>query len=159
MKDITKSFPGVLALNKINFQLNSCEVHALVGENGAGKSTLMKILSGAYQPDSGSIRLNDEEIKISHPLVARKAGISIIYQEFNLIPHLSVSGNIFLGQEPTGFAGLIEHTEIYNRTKKRANPATFIIDKASFIRWKYKGRNDYDRPTAEQIIRELKKLQ
>jgi ribose transport system ATP-binding protein len=118
MTDIIKSFPGVLALNKVNFDLNSGEVHALVGENGAGKSTLMKILSGAYQPNSGRIQLNGEEISIKSPRIAREAGIGIIYQEFNLIPHLSVAENLFLGQEPIGLAGFLDRKKTLHRTSQ-----------------------------------------
>jgi ribose transport system ATP-binding protein len=118
MTNIIKSFPGVLALNDVNFDLDPGEVHALVGENGAGKSTLMKILSGAYQPDSGLIQINGKEIRIKNPHAAHEAGISIIYQEFNLIRHLSVAENIFLGQEPLGFAGFLDRKKILHETNQ-----------------------------------------
>ena len=100
MKEITKQFPGVLALDKVNFDLRPGEVHCLVGENGAGKSTLMKILAGAQPMDSGEIRLSDAPIQIHSPHHAQTLGISMIYQEFNLSPYLSVAENIFLGREP-----------------------------------------------------------
>jgi len=100
MREITKRFPGVLALDKAHLQLRPGEVHCLLGENGAGKSTMMKILAGAQQKDSGAILLDGEEIEIHSPHHAQQLGISMIYQEFNLSPYLSVAENIFLGREP-----------------------------------------------------------
>src|SRR5215475_4434794 len=99
MTDITKQFPGVLALDKAHLSVEAGECHALVGENGAGKSTLMKILSGAYLPDSGSIQLEGEIRQIDSPIAARKLGITMIHQELNLLPELTVAENIFLGHE------------------------------------------------------------
>src|SRR5512140_214689 len=84
--NVSKSFPGVQALNSVSFDLRKGEVHALVGENGAGKSTLMKILSGVYQADSGTIRFKGKDVTFRDSTQARDAGISIIYQELNLIP-------------------------------------------------------------------------
>lgn len=99
MKHITKRFPGVLALNDVQFTLRRGEVHALLGENGAGKSTLMKILSGVYQPDEGEIIFEDKPVSFSDPLSAQNVGITIIHQEFNLFPELTVEENIFIGRE------------------------------------------------------------
>ncbi|WP_053275951.1 sugar ABC transporter ATP-binding protein [Escherichia coli] len=99
MKHITKRFPGVLALNDVQFTLCRGEVHALLGENGAGKSTLMKILSGVYQPDEGEIIFEDKPVSFSDPLSAQNVGITIIHQEFNLFPELTVEENIFIGRE------------------------------------------------------------
>ncbi|HGD7626319.1 TPA: sugar ABC transporter ATP-binding protein [Escherichia coli] len=99
MKHITKRFPGVLALNDVRFTLRRGEVHALLGENGAGKSTLMKILSGVYQPDEGEIIFEDKPVSFSDPLSAQNVGITIIHQEFNLFPELTVEENIFIGRE------------------------------------------------------------
>lgn len=99
MKHITKRFPGVLALNDVQFSLRRGEVHALLGENGAGKSTLMKILSGVYQPDEGEIIFEDKLVSFSDPLSAQNVGITIIHQEFNLFPELTVEENIFIGRE------------------------------------------------------------
>lgn len=99
MTCITKRFPGVLALNQVDFDLRCGEVHALLGENGAGKSTLMKILSGVYQPDAGEIRFEGQSVSFSDPLSAQHAGITIIHQEFNLFPDLTVEENIFIGRE------------------------------------------------------------
>ena len=100
MRDINKSFPGVQALSKAQLTLKAGEVHCLLGENGAGKSTLMKILSGAQPADSGEILLEGRPIQIHSPHHAQQLGISMIYQEFNLSPYLSVAENIFLGREP-----------------------------------------------------------
>lgn len=100
MKNISKAFYGVQALNNVDFSVLRGETHILLGENGAGKSTLVKILSGAYHKDAGEIFFDGEQIEISTPLDAQRKGISIIYQEFNLIPGLSVAENIFLGREP-----------------------------------------------------------
>jgi len=98
---ISKSFPGVQALNNVSFELKKGEIHGLVGENGAGKSTLMKILGGVYQPDSGNIYLYDAKTEIANPRHSISCGISIVYQELNLVPTLNVAENIFLGEEHT----------------------------------------------------------
>jgi ABC-type sugar transport system ATPase subunit len=99
MQGIHKSFPGVHALKGVELTLHAGEVLALLGENGAGKSTLMKVLGGAYRPEAGSIRINGAETHIHSPVDAGRLGIAIIYQEFNLIPALTVRENIFLGRE------------------------------------------------------------
>jgi ribose transport system ATP-binding protein len=96
---VSKEFPGVKALNNVHFDLNEGEVHAIVGENGAGKSTLMKILSGIYKKDAGDITYKGKSVSIPNPLEAQKLGISIIHQELNLMPHLTVAENIFIGRE------------------------------------------------------------
>jgi ribose transport system ATP-binding protein len=100
MEGIDKSFPGVRALDQARFELRAGEVHALVGENGAGKSTLMKVLAGVVRCDAGAIRLGGTAVAIASPRAARDLGISIIHQELNLVPHLTVAQNIFLGREP-----------------------------------------------------------
>lgn len=101
MKDISKHFPGVQALDNVTFEVDRGEVHALVGENGAGKSTLIKILSGIQGPDSGQIFYKDQEIRINTPRDAQNLGISTIYQELNLCQNLTVAQNVFLGKEST----------------------------------------------------------
>jgi ribose transport system ATP-binding protein len=101
MRAIAKSFPGVRALHDVSFACAAGEVHALVGENGAGKSTLIKILSGVYKPDAGAVAINGHETHFRHPIDALRAGISVIYQEFSLLPGRTVAQNIFLGREPT----------------------------------------------------------
>jgi ribose transport system ATP-binding protein len=102
MEGIDKSFPGVHALNKAQFELRAGEVHALVGENGAGKSTLMKILAGIYAKDAGVILYQGKEAEIPNPRAAQHLGISMIHQELNLMPHLSLAQNVFVGREPRG---------------------------------------------------------
>ena len=100
LEHVFKAFPGVQALDDVTFELLPAEVHVLLGENGAGKSTLVKILSGAYQPDAGTVRIGGEAIRLASPHDALRRGISTIYQEFNLVPELSAAANIFLGREP-----------------------------------------------------------
>lgn len=100
MEGITKSFPGVMALQGVDFEVLPGEVHVLLGENGAGKSTLVKILTGAYQMDSGSILWKGQPAQIGSPAAAQRLGISVIYQEFNLVPQLSIAENIYIGREP-----------------------------------------------------------
>src|SRR5580693_6827950 len=106
-KDINKSFPGVRALAGVRFELMPGEVHALMGENGAGKSTLMKILAGIYRKDSGEIRYNDARVDFAGPREAQHAGIGIIHQELQLMNHLTVAQNIFIGREPKRALGLL----------------------------------------------------
>ena len=99
MRNITKNFPGVIALNNVSMSLTSGEIHAIVGENGAGKSTLMKVLNGVYTPTSGAIFLDGREVKPQGTRDAQKLGINIIFQEFSLIPYLNAVENIFLARE------------------------------------------------------------
>lgn len=115
MKDIQKVFPGVHALDNASLNVRFGEVHALVGENGAGKSTLMKVLNGIYQKDSGQIIYKGEEIELSGPLDAQRRGIGMIHQELNLMPHLTVAENIFIGKEPMSGGVFLD--------KKKANQA------------------------------------
>ncbi len=100
MEGIEKTFPGVHALSQCQFELRSGEVHALVGENGAGKSTLMKVLAGVYVKDAGRILYKGKEVEIHNPRAAQHLGISMIHQELNLMPHLTVAQNMFIGREP-----------------------------------------------------------
>jgi ribose transport system ATP-binding protein len=100
MEGIEKSFPGVHALNQARFDLRAGEIHALVGENGAGKSTLMKVFAGIYRKDAGRIIYKGREVDIPNPAAAQNLGISMIHQELNLMPHLTVAQNIFIGREP-----------------------------------------------------------
>jgi len=108
VEGVSKRFPGVQALDKVSFELRRGEVHALVGENGAGKSTLMKILSGVYRPDEGRILYKGRETAFRDAKESSDAGIGIIYQELNLVPHLSVAQNVFLGREPRTRLGYID---------------------------------------------------
>jgi simple sugar transport system ATP-binding protein len=106
MKGITKSFPGVAALEGIDFRLRRGEVHALMGENGAGKSTLIKILTGVEQPDQGAIELEGKPVQVRSPQHSQELGISTVYQEINLCTNLSVAENIMLGHEPRRFGAI-----------------------------------------------------
>ena len=135
MEGIDKSFPGVHALDKCQFELRAGEVHALCGENGAGKSTLMKVLAGIYPKDSGRILLKGLPVEIPTPRAARDLGISIIHQELSLMRHLTVAQNIYIGREPrTGPLGLMlddrrmntETQELLDRLNIRLNARTRV---------------------------------
>jgi ribose transport system ATP-binding protein len=106
VKNLSKSFPGVKALDKVHFELRAGEVHALMGENGAGKSTLMKILAGVYQKDIGQMLLDGLEVEIESPAHAQSLAIGIVHQELHLMNHLTAAQNIFLGREPRRLGGL-----------------------------------------------------
>ncbi|MFJ2671821.1 sugar ABC transporter ATP-binding protein [Streptomyces sp. NPDC087525] len=108
VEGIRKTFPGVVALDSVDFDLRRGEVHVLLGENGAGKSTLIKMLSGAYRPDAGRVLVGGQEVRIQGAQDAERLGIATIYQEFNLVPDLTVAENIFLGRQPRRF-GLVDH--------------------------------------------------
>lgn len=125
MRNVSKSFAGVNALKSVNFELRKGEVHALMGENGAGKSTLMKVLTGVYTADEGSIVYKGQEIVFNSVLEAQKSGISMIFQELNLVPHLSVAENIFLGREPLK-NGLIDYLTMQKKAAELLN--MFDID-------------------------------
>src|SRR6056297_723451 len=118
MKNITKVFPGVKALDKVNLSLRSGKTHILLGENGAGKSTLIKVLSGAHQPESGDIHINGEKAVIAAPSDAFKYGISVIYQEFQLAPNLTIYENIFLGRELTNSFNFINKRKSIVKTRE-----------------------------------------
>jgi galactofuranose transport system ATP-binding protein len=105
--EVSKRFPGVLALDRVSMSVRPGEVHALVGENGAGKSTLIKVLTGVYKADGGEVRYRQQPVSFGRPLDAQRAGISTIYQEVNLVPLMSVARNLFLGREPRRF-GLVD---------------------------------------------------
>jgi galactofuranose transport system ATP-binding protein len=107
-KGITKAFPGVLALENVDFFLKKGEVHALIGENGAGKSTLIKVLTGVEKPDSGTIEFDGQKIEVRSPQHAQEIGITTVYQEVNLCTNISVAENIMLGHEPKSFLGNID---------------------------------------------------
>lgn len=125
--DISKSFPGVKALSDVALSVDKGEVRALVGENGAGKSTLMKILNGNYRMDSGRILFNGQEVKITNPIVAAKEGISIIFQELNLVDELSIAENIFAGR--LGKKGKpINWKDVNKKAKYLLNLIVFDVD-------------------------------
>ncbi|MTD26280.1 sugar ABC transporter ATP-binding protein [Erwinia sorbitola] len=113
---ISKFFPGVKALSNVSFRIKPGTVHALMGENGAGKSTLMKCLIGIYRPDEGQIRIKGEPVQFADTLDALRSGISMIHQELNLVPHMTVAENIWLGREPMKF-GFVDHGKLNRLTK------------------------------------------
>jgi rhamnose transport system ATP-binding protein len=114
---IEKSFPGVCALSGVAFDVEAGEVHALLGENGAGKSTLIKIVSGVFRPDRGTIRVDGRELQLDRPDDARRAGIATIYQELLLFPELSVAENVFMGHAPKAGGGRLDWKEMRARTE------------------------------------------
>jgi ABC-type sugar transport system ATPase subunit len=120
MKNISKRFGGVKALQDVSFSCYKGEVHALVGENGAGKSTILKILSGLYKADSGTIIVNSEQVQYRNPSDAQKRGIAMVYQELTLLPDLTVAQNIFLNNEPLKKSKTIDFKYMYSETVKMA---------------------------------------
>lgn len=129
MKGIDKRFPGVHALNQCQFELRAGEVHALVGENGAGKSTLVKILTGVYTKDAGQIIYKGQGIDIPNSKTAQEYGINIIHQEFNLIPHLTIAQNIFIGRESRKWLRFIlDDKEINRKTKELLDMINIDLD-------------------------------
>jgi len=128
MSGICKSFPGVRALDNVDLDLLPSEVHALAGENGAGKSTLMKILSGVYRADEGQIILRGKPVVSTGPRSMIDAGVSVIYQELNLVPYLSVAENIFLGREPRRLGGFIDWKKMRADVGKLLEPFGLDLD-------------------------------
>lgn len=126
IKGLSKSYPGVLALDDVNISLYANEIVALVGENGAGKSTMVKVISGAIKQDKGKMFIEDDIYEINNPIDAINKGISVIYQEFNLVPNLSVSENIFLGRELQNYLGFVD----YKKMRKKAEELIKIMDVA-----------------------------
>ncbi|MBA3451149.1 MAG: sugar ABC transporter ATP-binding protein, partial [Chloroflexia bacterium] len=114
---VTKRFGGITAVNDVSFGIARGEIHAVVGENGAGKSTIMKMLAGVYQPDNGALVLRGEPVVIGDPLQARKQGVSIVFQELNLFPHLTVAANIFANREATQGPGLLDERQMVAATR------------------------------------------
>ena len=133
MRNIRKTFPGVVALDDVNFTLLSGEVHILLGENGAGKSTLVKILSGAYQKSGGTLVLFGKDVEIKNPRLAQQLGISIIYQEFNLISQLSAAENIFLGREFLLTPGVIDQKRILDSAQSLLDDLGVNIDARQLV--------------------------
>ena len=117
MKGIDKTFPGVHALDHVDFEVRKGEVHALMGENGAGKSTLMKVLTGIYTKDSGTITYEGREVEFHNPKEAQEAGIVIVHQELNMMNHLTVAQNIFIGREYMK-GGLIDDGRMNDEARK-----------------------------------------
>lgn len=133
MVGVSKSFPGVQALDNVDLEVRAGEILGLVGENGAGKSTLMKILSGVYEMDSGKLFLEGEEVTITDPHQAQGLGITIIYQEFNLMPNLTVAENVFIGREPnTG--GFVRWAELQRQTKELTDKLGIDLPPTAVVR-------------------------
>lgn len=128
MQGITKSFNNIPVLNQVNFELLTGEVHALLGENGAGKSTLMKILRGVYEADAGEIVIQGQPVQFHSSKDARASGISMVFQEFSLIPTLTVAQNIFLTREARGKFGLLDDRECERRSKLLFDDMEVAID-------------------------------
>jgi len=128
MEGITKEFPGVRALDQVDFQLCQGEVHALLGENGAGKSTMVKILSGSLNKDSGRVLLRGKEVEIGSPSRARSLGIGMVYQELSLVSSLSIAENIFLGRWPRHRCGSIDWKRLYEMARAELEKLGLDID-------------------------------
>ncbi len=129
VEHVSKRFPGVLALDDVDFDLRASEVHVLLGENGAGKSTLVKILSGAYRPDDGEIRIDGKPVRVHSPSAARHAGISTVYQELALAPDMTVAQNIFLGREVVhGRARLLDSGTMRTQTRELLHLLDLDVD-------------------------------
>jgi ribose transport system ATP-binding protein len=119
MRGISKSFPGVRALDGVSLSVNAGEVHFLLGQNGAGKSTLIRILYGAHHPDAGEIVVDGRQVRLQSPADARALGIAVIFQEFSLVPYLDLAQNIFLGREPRGrVPGTIDHKTMHREARR-----------------------------------------
>lgn len=116
-ESIRKHYPGVVALDDVSFSIASGSIHALVGENGAGKSTLIKILGGAVAADGGTIRLNDQLVRIANARHAQSLGIAVVHQEFSLAPDLGAGENVFLGHWPRSRYGLVSYSELFAQTE------------------------------------------
>lgn len=133
LEGVNKSFPGVKALTDVGFSIRKGEVHALVGENGAGKSTLMKILSGAYKKDSGTIYFEGKQVDITSPKQSEKLGIAIIYQELNLINRITVAENVYLGRFPRK-NGVIQWGDMYQNAQELFRSFDIEIDVKAMLR-------------------------
>lgn len=134
VRNLFKAFPGVQALDNVSLEVFSGEVHALLGENGSGKSTLVKCLSGVHQPESGQIILNGKVVTFHSPLDARLAGISTIYQEFSLVPNLSVAENIYLGRYLRTPSGMIDWAAMYKGTLDVLERLSLTINPDSIVK-------------------------
>jgi ABC-type sugar transport system ATPase subunit len=134
MQGVSKTFPGVMALNSVDLKIYPGEVHALIGENGAGKSTLIKILSGAQTADTGKIILRGKEITFHNPWESLDEGISTINQELMLIPKLSVAENILLGQVPYKNLGLVDWDNTHKRTNEILDMLGLKLDRMHSLR-------------------------
>ena len=128
---VVKTFPGVRALDGVDFDLKKGEVHALVGENGAGKSTLMHILGGVYQPEAGSISIEGQDVRLADPHDASKHGVAVVFQELSVSDNLSIAENIYANRQPVRFAGLVDWGRLYSMTTEQTELFGWEIDPAT----------------------------
>lgn len=134
MDNISKAFAGIKALDQVKIELRQGEVHALMGENGAGKSTLMKIMTGVYTKDEGHMFLRDQqngemkEVEMKSPLMAQKLGLSMVFQEFNLLENMNIAENIFLGREPVGRGTVLDKKQLREKAKAELEKVKLDID-------------------------------
>src|ERR1700693_2790842 len=134
VEDLSKTFPGVRALTGVRFELMPGEVHALMGENGAGKSTLMKILAGVYAKDSGTVLYDGRSINFASPREAQAAGIGIIHQELQLMNHLTVAQNSFIGREPKRLFGmLLDEDKLNSQAKALLDHMSLALDPRTVV--------------------------
>lgn len=117
LKNVTKRFPGVVALKDMSIQIRPGEIHGLIGENGAGKSTLIKVLTGVYIPEEGEIYVSGERKHFRNPVQARSSGIACVYQELNIVPQLSVVDNIFIGRALKKPSGLLDYRTMHEQAR------------------------------------------
>ena len=134
VSNLSKAFPGVVALDNVSLRVKHGTVHALIGENGAGKSTLMKIIAGIYTPDAGELRLHGSPVHLSSPRQALQNGIAMIHQELNLMPFMSVAENIWIGREPVNALGLISHRELHRKTHALLERLRIDVDPHAEVR-------------------------
>ena len=118
VEDLTKEFPGVIALDGVSLRVRPGTVHAVMGENGAGKSTLMKIIAGVHPPDRGTVKLRGHPIRLDSPRDALAHGVVMIHQELNLMSTMTVAENVWLGREPLKPLGFVDHAELGRRTAR-----------------------------------------
>lgn len=132
-ENISKKFPGVVALDGVDFDLYKGEVHAILGENGAGKSTFIKLLTGVYSKDGGRIYFGGRELKRLNPKKAKLLGINVVYQEFPHCPHLNVAENIYLGKEPMKWGVFINWRKLYDNCSKDLKIMNFGLNLYSIV--------------------------
>ena len=131
--NVSKGFPGVVALDDVQLRVRPGSVLALMGENGAGKSTLMKIIAGIYQPDSGELRLRGKPVTFAGPLAALQAGIAMIHQELNLMPHMNIAENIWIGREQLNALHMIDHREMFRCTAQLLERLRINLDPQELV--------------------------
>lgn len=135
VKNITKVFPGVIALDNVSFDLRKGEVHAIVGENGAGKSTLMNVLGGVFKPEKGSIFLDNKEVTFRNVQEATQHGISVVFQELSLVDNLSIAENILANRQPINRAGFIKKTELHNQAQQMLDQLDIELNPYTLVKY------------------------